>query len=40
MAPPLGFEANWGWDPSSRLGATELEGAFSWDQSLVTLFAC
>lgn len=40
MAPFLRLEAAWGWDPSSSLGVTIFEGAFSWDQSRVTLFAC
>lgn len=35
--PFLRLEAAWGWDPSS-LGVTIFEGAFSWDQSRVTLF--
>ena len=38
--PSPEVRAAWGWDPSSSLGVTILEGAFSWDQSRVTLFAC
>lgn len=34
-----GVEAEWGWDPSSSQGATELEGAFPWEQPWVTLLA-